>query len=348
MSTDNATISFDNSTDAAFRAWGLRIAQAFATCGLVQTADTGQINWTTVTRDTGISGTESIRGYEMYRFNDTLQATKPIFVKFEYGHINNYNNYYNYFANTLPVIYITVGTATNGAGTLTGALTSTRTRFLGGTPWGINSSNGSNPSTAPSTSSPMLAAGSAAESYLNMAIGATSLAQPNYNAFYSSQGSCFPAMLCIERTRNADGTANGDGVIMWTCKWPPPINGFGTSPEPKFQIISFTGGGYTVAPQDNYIPFAYPGQTFGTASLSGDNYFFPLPVNTPKAQAQSLAFLGTFKNDVPPLATQTVTVLGTARTYVALTGLSGQTANTNDHSYTWGGVPNGAVLMRFE
>jgi hypothetical protein len=67
--------------DATFRAWGSGIAAQIAAMGLVQTSDTGQINWVTVARP----ALNTIAGYEIWRFNDALQATKPVFIRIDYG-----------------------------------------------------------------------------------------------------------------------------------------------------------------------------------------------------------------------------------------------------------------------
>src|SRR4029077_7614980 len=47
------------------------------------------------------------------RFNDTLQATVPVFVKLEYGSGSSVNN---------PSIHLSVGNGSNGSGGLTGVL----------------------------------------------------------------------------------------------------------------------------------------------------------------------------------------------------------------------------------
>jgi hypothetical protein len=110
------TVTPTNSSDANFRAWGSLISARLALMGLVQTADTGQINWTTVLAPVAIN---TVQGYEIWRFNDALQATVPIFFKFEYGSGGAINN---------PSIWLTVATGSNGAGTLTGVST-IRTQF---------------------------------------------------------------------------------------------------------------------------------------------------------------------------------------------------------------------------
>jgi hypothetical protein len=104
-----STLPMGFTTDAEFRTWGSTIKGELGNMGLVQTGDTGQIDWTTVLLP---SAANQVRGYEIWRFADALQATAPIFVKLEYGSSG---------ASTRAAIWITVGVATNGAGTLLGA-----------------------------------------------------------------------------------------------------------------------------------------------------------------------------------------------------------------------------------
>ena len=112
------TSPVDHTSDAGFRTWGAEFHAALLSVGLTLTSDTGQINWTTVTRSTiGLSS-----GYEIWRFNDSLQATSPIFIKFEFGTATG-----NY-----PFMYITIGNGSNGSGTLTG-LTSSKFNSGGST-----------------------------------------------------------------------------------------------------------------------------------------------------------------------------------------------------------------------
>lgn len=124
MSTFGPTNTINLLTnDADFQAWVTAVHNAIAALGgVVQTADTGQINPATVTRP----GTNTSAGYEIWRFNDALQAIAPFFIKLEYG-IGG--------TATHPSMWLTVGTGTDGAGTLTGNV-STRTQIGSGTPTG--------------------------------------------------------------------------------------------------------------------------------------------------------------------------------------------------------------------
>lgn len=99
----------DHSSDAGFRAWGAEINAKFVSVGLVQTADTGQINWTTVTRP----AINTVGGYEIW----TLPGGALTF-KIEYGSGNPV---------AVPSMWLTVGTGSNGSGTITGQ-SSTRTQ----------------------------------------------------------------------------------------------------------------------------------------------------------------------------------------------------------------------------
>lgn len=96
--------------DAAFRAWGSAYAAKWASMGLVQTADTGQINWATVTQPAAIN---TVAGYEIWRMNDALQATAPIFLKIEYG---------TGAATANGSLWIQLGNGSSGAGALSGVL----------------------------------------------------------------------------------------------------------------------------------------------------------------------------------------------------------------------------------
>ena len=101
-----------NSTDALFRAWGLFIHDTFVTTGgWINTSDTGQIDFTTVVKPAGVS-TKS--GYKIYRMNDTLQATSPVFIRIDFGSASGSANN--------PGFWLTIGTGSNGTGTITGIL----------------------------------------------------------------------------------------------------------------------------------------------------------------------------------------------------------------------------------
>lgn len=106
MATFTTAFSLTQTTDALFRVWGSGFAAAWAALGWVQTGDTGQINWLTVTRPLAAN---TKMGYEIWRFNDALQATSPVFVRIDYGSGSATNN---------PRMWLTWGTGTDGAGNM--------------------------------------------------------------------------------------------------------------------------------------------------------------------------------------------------------------------------------------
>jgi hypothetical protein len=108
MTTHTTTTALRHDSDANFRLWGAEMKAALAAVGLVQTADTGQINWVTVARP----ATNTDAGYEIWRFNDTAQSTLPIFMKIHYGTFSTANG---------PRIRVSFGSGSDGSGSLTGA-----------------------------------------------------------------------------------------------------------------------------------------------------------------------------------------------------------------------------------
>jgi len=97
-----------NASDAAFRSWGSILSAQIGSI-LTRVPQTGDINWSTVT----VPATSQFAGGEVYRFNDSLQATAPIFIKIEYG---------TGTGATASSLRITVGKSADGAGNIGGVL----------------------------------------------------------------------------------------------------------------------------------------------------------------------------------------------------------------------------------
>lgn len=174
MTTISYTSPVDLSSDATFRVWGGEFNSKLIAAGLVQTSDTGQINWTTATRAAG--------GYEIYRFNDSLQATAPIFIKLAYsvGGI------------TPPKITVSIGTGTNGGGTLTGITTTPTNASYSTPPTGI-------------TAFPSFICVN--EGFLGVVhkVGAAGAGSPYANTFFAISRSC-----------DSNGTPTATGAILYT------------------------------------------------------------------------------------------------------------------------------------
>ncbi len=122
MTTATTNTTFSHASSAAFQAWVNEIYTGLVTsCGLTQTADTGQMAVPCVTT---LPGTNTTGGYYIFRFNDTLQATSPVFIKLEFGTGAGAAN---------PRLFITVASATDGAGNLSAGLTQCTTGFTSST-----------------------------------------------------------------------------------------------------------------------------------------------------------------------------------------------------------------------
>lgn len=119
MATAFYSTPVEHSSDATFRTWGLALSTAIGSVGMVQTADTGQIDWTTVTRP----AINTAAGYEIWRFDDTQQGAAPIFIKLEFG---------TGTVATYPQMWATAGTGTDGAGNITGVGTTRTTMVVAG------------------------------------------------------------------------------------------------------------------------------------------------------------------------------------------------------------------------
>jgi hypothetical protein len=100
----------DHQNDAGFRAWGSDLSVSLGQVGLVKTADTGQIDWVTVTRPAN----NTYAGYEIWRLPDS-----SLYIKWEYGTSPSFS--------AAIQIRVQVGTGSNGTGTLTGAISTATT-----------------------------------------------------------------------------------------------------------------------------------------------------------------------------------------------------------------------------
>lgn len=112
MATHSTFTAWAQSTDAEFRSWATEFDTAALATGLIAGTDTGQIDLLTVLKP---AAGGNYQGFKMYRTNDGLTN---LYVKVEFGASTG---------NALwPAIAVTVGTGTNGTGTLNSAGISAR------------------------------------------------------------------------------------------------------------------------------------------------------------------------------------------------------------------------------
>lgn len=107
MATQILSLIPTNATDADFRNWGKAISDALTAFGLTKTADTGQIDWATVLKP---ATTNAYQGYEIRKFTDSLNTTRPVFFRVEYGGGN---------PAAAPALKWTFGTGSDGSGVIT-------------------------------------------------------------------------------------------------------------------------------------------------------------------------------------------------------------------------------------
>lgn len=265
VSTWNAAIA--HSSDATFRAWGRAISDAIAACGgVVKTADTGQINWTTVTR----AGVNTSAGYEIYRFNDALQATAPVFVKLEYGTGSGVE---------AAMMWVTVGPATDGAGNLTG-MVSTRIAI-----------------------NPAVISGGTANSRVSASSNRLQIASA-----YSLAGWL---MLCnIERTHDYAGGDTAEGITIVVCAG-TNYNTSGCNWTQQF--YSFAGG----AGQAEYSPGCLL-PSVGTGSSGTAVAIYPIFLTKGTFLNPLMNMFLVFTANVTPGSQISLTYYGATRKYLPI------------------------------
>lgn len=105
MATQQLQLVCDSSTLANFKAWAKPISDWFRTEGYTNTADTGQVNWSTIV---SVPGT----GAYVYDIFQSGSGGTTFYLKVEYGNASGSAN--------SPNIRITMGTSTSGGGAITG------------------------------------------------------------------------------------------------------------------------------------------------------------------------------------------------------------------------------------
>lgn len=276
--------------NADFRQWGLAISNALAAAGLVKTADTGQIDWTTVL---ATNANLQKRGYEVWRFNDALQATRPVFIRIDYGS-GNYP--YN------PMLWFTIGTATDGAGNPTAHASFPNALMTARTVLSTTSSAYVSTSTAPV--------------YVD-SDGAGSLMIAGWFSVPGSSNPTFSGFVgIVERTRNFDGTYNGEGVTF--------MSAIGTGGTTTQTVIITNAPFYSAQPLAfNGAHGLYPWYGTGNAPVpnvgyaGGIQYFYPVFTGfTPQMHGPSKHVVGMLPNDMPVLSQVDINHYGVLKHWV--------------------------------
>lgn len=290
-----STVASGINSNTPFRAWGLAWSTALqAADALQKTTDTGQVDWSTVT---GPTVANTVSGYEMYRFKDSLQSTAPIFLKVEWGNGTTAAN---------GQMWFTVGTGSDGAGTITGT-------FFAGAP----------PSTAVIAGRTIFttAAGfnsvTSTASYIHGDSATLAIfGYPVQTGPSASTGNLF----LLERTRDFSGSPTGEGYLA--------LYSFATTSSGVNGMcpVSYISNGYNPGGTYSAISTWNAGAVaFGTSLLVGGN-LQAQPLHTgfnTKLHGPSQFVLGLIGSEITGGVQVAVTHYGTSRNFLtAGVGLS--------------------------
>jgi hypothetical protein len=266
-------LTADNSTDANYRLWGSAISAAISAMGWVASSDTGQINWTTVT-----SPASGSFNYEIWKPGD---AGTVFYFKIEYGSSSG--------SPKGPRLRFSIGTSTDGAGTLTGLTTGTVE---------CNSTT---------------TTGQGVNSYDCYFSGDTDRLGILFWRNHAAAG--IIQMVIVERTKNTDGTNSSEGVTLVT------FNGSGGNTAAMGQQTIVFGVARAIR---SYDESSGGGSYFGIVSgATGSSAF-----NNNIAMTPIFPYYGKFGNpmtcvgfvrsaDVAEGCKFTTTLYGSTRTYLA-------------------------------
>lgn len=278
MTTRTFTSVVDHTGNAGYIAWRDELFSELVLCGLVQTADTGQYTAGAGTRP----ATSTVGDYIILRLSNSA-----LYFKIETG---------TGTAATTPQSWITVGTGSNGSGTLTGQ-TSTRTIWtVGGAP----------------TSTAV-----AYTTYLCVVTDAFSITW-KANGFISSASP--GGILCVGRTADSTGATTSTGYGLFIS---------GSSNASVMQSVR------TAATAETYTAHSFfslvPGNVSSSALQNGDLQVYQTWLTMPDVQPFLYACVYVIA-EVTELNTISATLFGsTAHSYLAVgkhTG-SGTVANSN-------------------
>lgn len=107
MATNHWIHTASHVTAADFKSWVSSITEGLATVGLAVADDTGQLDVDAIST---LPAGGAFAGFQIWYLNDSLHVSAPIYIKLEYGTGSG----------DRPAFAVTVGSGTNGAGTLTG------------------------------------------------------------------------------------------------------------------------------------------------------------------------------------------------------------------------------------
>lgn len=290
--TGSYTYSANISTLAAYKAYMGSLSGVFG-AALTRSNDSGQVNWASL----AAIGSTYGRDFEIFQLNDTLQATKPIFLRLDYLQTNT--------SGAAGYVVASVGTATDGAGNLSGVMA--QGQYL------VNNFVDNNAASR-------FAYASTDGSYIALMFNLqtfTAVGPTNNDSM---------AALVLERTRDADGTPNGNGYTVW--RWQQTAPGFVAAPTSSY--VGMIARSYDIAAYQPPVTYDY-GATLplvgqlnsyftGSSAIAYPAYTFA--GLTPQGASKALMF--GWATDWPTKTPVTITHFGTPMQFLPI-GLNAST-----------------------
>ena len=246
---------------------------------LTKTGDTGQVNWATVSTEPNMA----YRDYEIFALGGPLQATAPIFLRFDYV---------GGTGGGASGVSLTVGTTTDGAGNLGGLLVA-RTLFQ-------------NHVLATSANQWCWAASDQASYFTFL-----------YALDPAATGTDGVGMAVIERTRDPDGTATAAGFHAW--RW--QASAVATTVPLGGWSKTFGAGSQPAAADFNYNVMTPDLFNLSSGAVAGGIFYaFPAHTYTPPftMKGASKALMFSFPVDFPRGVATPITHYGEAMTFLPL------------------------------
>lgn len=300
----------DTPAHSSIRAWAQFFEDTLvATGGWIVTTDTGQ---TLPSALNGVGTANTKSGYRIYRMNDALQATYPVFMRIDFGGGINLGN--------SPGIWPTIGTGSNGAGVITGIL------------W-----NGG------SVAQPPVLTGGNSITQVTNSYGSAALNRASIALFITSAGggTAYPLIFTIGRTKDAQGSDTGDGLLL-------VYTNLGQSPNmlAHSRYIVYAGG---VQPfQENGLSYIItqqnPTQTFAPGDVGVGIVIHFKGVS----QQPGTNILITNNSDVSNEGTIRLILYNAVKTYVQLSTLPAGKAFAGQAFNSITQDTNSRILMRWD
>lgn len=246
MGKASVLMSGNAGTAETLAAQNMAFVQLMLDAGFVQTEDTGQI-----TLETAANGTNNTHfGYAIFRFNDALQATHPVYFKVEFGT-------YPISGSSRQGEFLTVGKGSDGAGNIIGILAQ-RTGFRVGSDY-----------------QEVLRQIAVSGNGYAALIGSVNDARPIVSSTAHAR-----RFFIIERSRAVDGSTTGDGLLVVTAST-SGVNSStssGTSNGNSFLAINYETGAYVGSSAICVTGYSINGTTLGpTTSLAAGSIGPVLP-----------------------------------------------------------------------